>query len=83
MATAIEISVDAAMMAVFSELDGIFTLEKNIKAALTAFLGGQHCFNLLLIGFGENASLPGSLARQRSAADVAPHTNRETLSCLN
>lgn len=41
MAPVTEIRVDAATAAVLSELDGIFTHEKNIKTAPKDFLRGQ------------------------------------------
>lgn len=44
MAAAPEISVDVALAVVISEPDGIFTLKKENKTALEAFLGGRHVF---------------------------------------
>lgn len=42
-------SADAAVPAVSSELDGIFTLGEEQKLALETFLGGQHVSSLLLL----------------------------------
>lgn len=53
MAIAKEISVDAAIVAVFSELDVIFKLKEWQKMALGGFLGGRHVFMLLPTLFGK------------------------------
>lgn len=42
-----EISVDAAVAAFLSGLDGIFTLWEEERTALKAFLGGKDFFSLL------------------------------------
>lgn len=41
-AAAKDISVNAAMVAVLSELDGVLILKKTIKTALRAFAFGKH-----------------------------------------
>lgn len=47
MAAAEEISLDAAIAAVLSDLDGIFTFDNiDVKTLQTAFLCGQLCFTL-------------------------------------
>lgn len=44
-------SVEAAVVAVLSELDGILTFREEQKAELEAFLGGQRVFNF---NFGQS-----------------------------
>lgn len=41
-----------AVVAVLSDLDGIFTLTGEERMTLKAFASGQHCFALLLTGSG-------------------------------
>lgn len=52
-----EISMNAAVAAVLSEADDIFTLEEAGRTALKAFLSRQRVFTLLSAGFGKNLSL--------------------------
>lgn len=54
MAAAVEINVDAAIVAVLSELDGIFPLEEEPKIAVKGFLDGQDRLALLCTGIGKN-----------------------------
>lgn len=48
----LKISVDAVIVAILSELDGVFTLEEKQKDR--AFLGELHCFTLLQRVCGRN-----------------------------
>lgn len=50
LAAAEEISVGAALAAVISELNGIFTSEKKRRAELKAFLTGKRCCRMLYSG---------------------------------
>lgn len=43
-------SEDAAVVAVLSQPDGIFTLKEEPKMLLKTFLTGQHCLALLPTG---------------------------------
>lgn len=56
MAATKEIRVDAAVAAVLSELDGLFTFKEQHKTGQKALLGGQHCLALLQTGFGNMVS---------------------------
>lgn len=47
-------SVDAAVAAVLSELDGVFTFKEEQRTALKAPLVGRDVFALLLTGFGRS-----------------------------
>lgn len=47
LAPAEEISVDATVAAVLSDLDGIFTFKKEQGKALRALLAGQHVFGFI------------------------------------
>lgn len=53
MAAAKEISVNAAVRAQSSRLDGVFTLKEK-QRALKAFLSCQHVSALILTGFGKS-----------------------------
>lgn len=53
MATDKEMSVDAAVTSVLSELKVTFALKH--KTVLKVFLGKQGCFALLLSGFGKSS----------------------------
>lgn len=59
MAAANEISTDAAVMAVLSELDGIYTLKDEQKWLRKLFLFFQHDFSLLLTGIGKSLNTAG------------------------
>lgn len=51
-----EVSVDAASVAVLSELDGILTMKNNIKKAIEGFfLGAQHSFLFFPSGFSKSS----------------------------
>lgn len=55
MAAAKQITVEAAIEAVLSELDGILALRDKQGMALRVLLGEQDVFTLVLIGFGKGA----------------------------
>lgn len=50
-----EISGDAGMAAVLSEVDGVFTLKEEQRATLKAFLGGKDIFALLHTSFDRSS----------------------------
>lgn len=52
LAAANEISMNAALEAVLSELDDIFALKDRERRALEAFLGGKEVLDVSLTGFG-------------------------------
>lgn len=47
LATANEISIDAAVAVVLSQVDGTFTLNEEQRRVLKGFLGGENIFALL------------------------------------
>lgn len=49
-----EFSADAAVAAVLLDLSTFFTLKKEQKVAVKAFLGRRHALALLLTGFGKS-----------------------------
>lgn len=49
-----EISVDAAVTAVLSELDGIFTLKEEQRMTLKAFFSEKDILSLLPTGFSKS-----------------------------
>lgn len=54
LAAAKAITVDAAIVAVHSELDGIFALREEQRSALGTFLDANNVFALLLTGSGNS-----------------------------
>ncbi len=56
MAAPIELSMDASIAAVLSELDNISSLKEEQRTAPKAFLGGKDVFALLLTGFGKSST---------------------------
>lgn len=55
-AVANKISMDATLMVVLLELEGIFKLNKNINTVLKAFFYVVFCFFLLPTNFGTNSA---------------------------
>lgn len=49
-----EITMDASVTAVLSELDGISALKDDQRTVLKAFLGEQNVFTLLPTGIGKS-----------------------------
>lgn len=79
MAAAKQISVEAALAAVLSELDGILALRDKQRTARRVLLGEQYVFALALIGFGK--SLVKTL--QRVAARHWMMTHIRNTPCIN
>lgn len=80
LADAREISVDAAIPALLSPLDGDVALKDKQVKAPKDLLGGQHVFTLLLLALARNESnftllwLTTGCSR---VANAAPHTNKK------
>lgn len=77
MADANKISMDAAVVATSSELDGLFRWKDQEKIALEDFLKREHCFTVLPTGSGQSLikhrGAYGQAAGRWRAAYVIPH----------